>query len=310
MKRIVFFAIFMSLSLCDSYSVLNAENPPGNEEKAARSYYVRCPRFVRPMMEKWIEEYSTLRPDVKICLAKRCAKSEIDMNVVLRRSNIDGYEVMYFGDYCILPVTKKNSFADKKLSGKTMGRKRLKKLFFTKNEEDYVDEYEREEYRKIPYVVYSSNDTASVSGSFATFFDEPLCNLRGKRVSGDDAFLNNAVVNDTLGVTFNAIPNIFDIKTRRVRDGLSLLRVDTEGLSGYEITNNTTIDEMIDVLEQEKTETIPVSRIGITFSQDDEDVKDFLRWIITSGVTYNHHYGFLNLDSQTMERQADKVRLL
>jgi phosphate transport system substrate-binding protein len=66
---------------------------------------------------------------------------------------------------------------------------------------------------------------------------------------------------------------------------------------------------VIDVLEKNHIETIPVEKIGFIYSQQTarKEVSDFLKWVLTEGQKFNHEEGFLNLDKQSLAEQANRL---
>ncbi len=274
-------------------------------------YNIRTPRFVRPLVERWIKEYAKVRPDVNLRVQKGCEVGDHDMQVVIRRTGADGHSMMYFGEYAVFPVTTQGSAADRLLKGKTLSTERIRTIFFDKNADEYDNAEDMEIDAKSPMkklVVYSGNDTTSVASLFADFYGEQMSSIRGKRVSGDDAFLINAIAADSFGVTFNALPNIYDLKTRTLKQSLSLLRMNTDDEVEDVMRNDATLDEVLTVLEQADSEYVPTADIGIVFDANNAVVREFLNWVITSGVRYNHQYGILTLDKRMAEQQAMKVR--
>ena len=303
-KKLLFFAffIFCSTSLC-------AQKMNGD---TGAYYNIRCPKLARPLMERWIAEYSKVNPEVQLRLAKGCSSGRENMRVIVRRRTAErGRSIMYFGQYAMLPITTQGSDAEKLLNEKPLSIERLKKVFFDKSAEDYEDEYEVQEDNNSPtknIVVYSGNDTTSLAGQFAAFFGETVSNIRGKRISGDDAFLNNAIADDPMGVTFNALSNIYDLQRRKLKDNLSLLRLNIEGDVADVIRNDASLDDMIAALEQSDSESVPTAEIGIEFDNSDGVARDFLQWVISQGTKYNHQYGMLTLNERIAMQQAEKVR--
>lgn len=157
-------------------------------------------------------------------------------------------------------------------------------------------------------VIYSGSNTTSIASSFAHNFGEESSNFRGKRISGDDLFLNTAISKDPLGVTFNALPNIFDLKSRHVKSNLTIIGIDVKKSLEDSFSDKATLDEVINALENGKVQEVAVEKIGVSFNIDDDATKQFLNWVLTSGTKYNHEYGLLNLDNKFVQVQLDKVK--
>ena len=294
MKKIIFtLAIFLGFGLS---SVEAKGNGANNSESNVRT--IKSPRFARPLIEKWIEEYAKTEPGVTFQIVKGSAnQDDIDLNVVSDNNdniNTNGInQVIYFGETARL------------LEGKHLNAKKLKQLFFL-NEDFDEDVKKNKAFETI--VVYSGSNATSVASSFAHNFGEESSSFRGKRISGDDLFLNTAITKDPLGVTFNALSNVFDLKNRHVKADLSIVGLDLKKNLADTFSDNGSLDDVLQVLESGKPSEIAVEKVGISFSNTDEAVNRFLQWVLENGTKYNHEYGLLNLDKKEASTQINKVQ--
>ena len=189
----------------------------------------------------------------------------------------------------------------KVLEGKHLNSKKLKQLYFLN--EDFDEEVKKnKQFEKL--VIYSGSNASSVASSFAHNFGEESSNFRGKRISGDDLFLNTALSKDPLGVSFNALPNIFDLQSRHIKDNLTIIGIDVK----KSLEESFSDKELIATLEDGKVSEIAVEKIGVSFNQADDAVNRFLEWVLTDGTKYNHEYGLLNLDNKQAQVQIEKVK--
>ena len=316
MKRIAF-TIALVLSLGQG-SASAEENSVNGTNSSVRT--IKSPRFARPLVEKWIEEYAKTEPGVEFQIVKGSAKQDrstsgrsqgenIDLNVTIS-DNQDNNEklfghIIYFGETAVLPVTARSSEAARLLEGKHLNTKKLKQLFFLNDDFD-------EDVKKIKafesLIIYSGSNASSVASSFAHNFGEESSSFRGKRISGDDLFLNTAIVKDPLGVTFNALSNIFDLKSRHLKSDLSLVGLDLKKDLEKSFSDNGTLDEILLLLENGKPAEVAVEKVGLSFNNADDAVNRFLQWILENGTKYNHEYGLLNLDSKETNVQIHKVQ--
>ena len=316
MKRIAF-TIALVLSLGQG-SASAEENSVNGTNSSVRT--IKSPRFARPLIEKWIEEYAKTEPGVEFQIVKGSAKQDrstsgrsqgenIDLNVTIS-DNQDNNEklfshIIYFGETAVLPVTARSSEAARLLEGKHLNAKKLKQLFFLNDDFD-------EDVKKIKafesLIIYSGSNASSVASSFAHNFGEESSSFRGKRISGDDLFLNTAIVKDPLGVTFNALSNIFDLKSRHLKSDLSLVGLDLKKDLEKSFSDNGTLDEILLLLENGKPAEVAVEKVGLSFNNADDAVNRFLQWILENGTKYNHEYGLLNLDSKETNVQIHKVQ--
>ena len=305
MKRIAFtIALVLSLGLSNVWAEGNSTN------SGVRT--IKTPRFARPLVEKWIEEYAKTQPGVEFQIAKgQKGQDDIDLSVVLENKESDKdndkafSHIVYFGETAVLPITARSSEAARLLEGKHLNAKKLKQLFFLNDDFD-------EDVKKIKafenIIIYSGSNTTSVATSFAHNFGEESANFRGKRISGDDLFLNTALQKDPLGVSFNALSNIFDLESRHLKNDLSLVGIDVKHDLTQSFSDNGTLDEVLDALEKSKVSEVAIEKIGLDYNIADEAVGRFLEWILANGTKFNHTYGLLNLDQKVAEAEANKIK--
>ena len=224
MKRLALaIAVLLSINISNIWAEQNSTN-------TSSVRYVKAPRFARPLVEKWITEYAKTQPGVEFQIAKgNQNQGNIDLNVVFDNQDTKtedfSHTVVYFGEFAVLPITASGSEAAKVLEGKHLNSKKLKQLYFLNDDFD-EDVKKIKQFEKL--VIYSGSNATSVASSFAHNFGEESSNFRGKRISGDDLFLNTALTKDPLGVSFNALPNIFDLQSRHVKDDLTIIGIDVK----------------------------------------------------------------------------------
>lgn len=298
MKRIALaIAVLLNIHTANIWAESNNNTASdASVSSVANVHYVKAPRFARPLVEKWITEYAKTQPNVEFQIAKGGQnQDDIDLNVVFDNNDKEtenANHIVYFGEFAVLPITASGSEAAKVLEGKHLNSKKIKQLYFLSDDLD-------EEVKKIKQfeklVIYSGSNATSVANSFAHNFGEESTSFRGKRISGDDLFLNTALTKDPLGVSFNALPNIFDLKSRHIKEDLTIIGLDVKKSLEESFSDKGTLDQIIDALEQGKVQEVTVQKIGVRYKNADEDVNRFLSWVVTNGTKYNHQYGLLNL---------------
>ena len=304
MKRIVLtIAVLLSINISSVWA-------EGNSTNTSSVRYVKAPRFARPLVEKWISEYAKTQPGVEFQIAKgNQNQGNVDLNVVFDSKDTKtkdfSHIVVYFGEFAVLPITASGSEAAKVLDGKHLNSKKLKQLYFL-NDDFEEDVKKIKQFEKL--VIYSGSNATSVASSFAHNFGEESSNFRGKRISGDDLFINTALLKDPLGVSFNALPNIFDLQSRHIKSNLTLIGIDVKKNLEKNFSDEATLDEVIAALENGKIQEVAVEKIGVSYNIADDAVNQFLSWILTAGTKYNHEYGLLNLDNKQSQAQIEKVK--
>ena len=303
MKKIALaIAVLFSINISNIWAEETSTN-------ASSVRYVKAPRFARPLVEKWITEYAKTQPGVEFQIAKgNQSQDNIALNVVFDNQNTEREEfshVVYFGEFAVLPITASGSEAAKVLEGKHLNSKKLKQLYFLNDDFD-EDVKKIKQFEKL--VIYSGSNATSVASSFAHNFGEESSNFRGKRISGDDLFLNTALSKDPLGVSFNALPNIFDLKSRHIKDNLTIIGIDVKKSLEDSFSDKATLDELILALENGKVSEVAVEKIGVSYNIADDAVNQFLSWVLAHGTKYNHEFGLLNLDNKLAQAQINKVK--
>ena len=302
MKRI---ALAIAVLLSINISHIWAE---GNSTNTSSVRYVKAPRFARPLVEKWITEYAKTQPGVEFQIAKgNQNQGSIDLNIVFdnQESNAKDFShIVYFGEFAVLPITASGSEAAKVLEGKHLNSKKLKQLFFL---DDELDEDVKKIKQFEQLVIYSGSNATSVASSFAHNFGEESSNFRGKRISGDDLFLNTALAKDPLGVSFNALPNIFDLQSRHVKSDITIIGIDVKKNLEENFSDKATLDDLIAILENDKVSEVAIEKIGVSYNEADEALNQFLQWVLTNGTKYNHEYGLLNLDNKVAQIEKEKI---
>ena len=293
MKRIALVAtVLLSIHIGNIWA--ESRNNPSEAPSVSNVHYVKAPRFARPLVEKWITEYAKTQPGVEFQIAKG-NQDNVDLNVVYNTKDSteeNNNHIIYFGEFAVLPIAASGSEAAEVLVGKHLNSKKLKQLYFL-SDELAEDVKKIKQFEKL--VIYSGSNASSVASSFAHNFGEESSNFRGRRISGDDLFLNTALTKDPLGVSFNALPNIFDLSSRHIKDELTIIGLDVKKNLEESFSDKGSLDDIINALEQGKVQEVPTQKIGVRYKNADEEVERFLSWVVTNGTKYNHEYGLLNL---------------
>jgi ABC-type phosphate transport system substrate-binding protein len=263
----------------------------------AQNISIKSAKFVTPLIEKWAEEYAKTNADAKIRVANGKEESA-DLNIAIFGKADGGVSV---GRYAILPVAGKNNALLADLQKKKLNGKRLKELYF---EPDFLDDdYEPTKESKYAATVYSGSHQHSVATAFAVHFGFEPNSLKGKKIAGDDIYLNKAVEKDASGVTFNNLNYIFDLQSRRLKDEIAILPLDLK--KDYsETLSEQNLDKTIELLETKKIDLIPVEELTVEIADaSNSEIQKFLQWVRTEGQAFNHEFGFLRAESRNLAQK-------
>lgn len=267
-------------------------------------------KFTYPLVEKWIAEYAKINPNANIKLASKTGTTQaVDLKIIAHQPTTEDLtenkEIIYAGRYALLAVTNTNNPILSLTRKKGLNKKDIDKLFF--EVANYEDEPAAKEKQKYTATIYARDNQACASTALAGYFGHASSEIKGKKVLGDDIYLLSAIKKDSIGLTFNNLGYLYDVNSRKLKEGIALLPLELKKETKDILTGN--LDNVIEVLEKNRVETIPVEKIGFIYSQQtaSKEVSDFLKWVLTDGQKFNHAEGFLNLDKQEL---ADQTNLL
>ena len=261
---------------------------------------LRVQNAVRPLVEKWVAEYTKTNHNTAFQIVSgKATNTEHQISFVTEQDA----EAVFFARYAVLPVTVKDSEAAQLLGSKRLNAKKLKSLFFVKDE--FEDDTKESKAEKALHI-YTGNSQQSASRAWANNFKQETSNYKGKKISGDDSFLNTALSRDPLGVAVNSLSNIFDLQSRQLRSNLTLVPLDLDK-HGKQVLDEARLDDIILLLEQQHFAEIPTGKIGLEYDHHDSQLNAFVRWILTDGNKYIHEYGLLQLPQKELTAQLRRT---
>ena len=258
----------------------------------AQNIAIKAPAFAQPLVEQWIKSYNDSHSaSESVSLAAKNAEADIQITVSEQQAKQLGQSNIVFGRYAILPFAAAGSEAARTFGNKKLNKTRLAHIYFNLDEEedefgDYTDSHKG-------MTIYSGNSQATVANSFAEYFGQQSTAFRGKRIQGDDRFVNLAVSRDQKGLALNAVSNLYDLNSRSLREGIQLLNLDVNRRVQTALNDNN-LDELITVLEENESDAIAIANIGLSYDAQNPQTAEFVSWVLTEGVKYNHQFGLLN----------------
>jgi phosphate transport system substrate-binding protein len=273
-------------------------------------------RFSYPLIEKWIEEFKKEYPEVPFRLITRGSLNTDSANLIVNAHKLHpeeikgGNYVVNIGRFALLPVANSKNPLLPEWDKKGLKEKELKKLFFLKYD-PFGDEEEVKDKHKNAYkpTLYTRAQKACAPISFARNYGFEQDDILGKPIGGDDKHLLMAIENDTNGITYNNLGFIYDLKTRKVKNKLAVIPLDlnSNGKLDEEETFYNTLDEVIRHLEKEKPSEIAIEHLNISYQsqavETNKNLSLFVNWVLTKGQQYNHAYGFLEFEPESLTKQ-------
>lgn len=276
---------------------LQVSQPAGAQNEQVT---LRVQNAVRPLVEKWVAEYTKTNHDAAFQIVSgKATNTEHQISIVTEQDA----NAVFFARYAVLPVTVKESEAAHLLGNKRLNAKKLRSLFFVKDE---FDDDTKESKAEKALHIYTGNSQQSASRVWADNFKQETSSFKGKKISGDDSFLNTALSRDPLGIAINSLSNIFDLQSRQLHSDLAIVPLDIDK-HGEQVLDEARLDDIILLLEQQQFAEIPVGKLGLQYDHHNSSQNAFVRWILTDGNKYIHEYGLLQLSQKELTAQLHRT---
>lgn len=268
-------------------------------------------RFAYPLVQKWIDDYNVVNPDVQIVIESRGsadpAKYDILVEAYDEKSKLDqGREYVYIARYAVLPVANNKSAFAKTYTKKGLNKDLINQLFFN----DIFADKEKEQEIKAPYTIYTRLQKAGSPIIFTKYFGYEQKDVKGKAIAGADEHLLKAILRDSTGVSYLPLSVIYDHTSKKPVDGLAVLPVDLNG-NGRISDDEKFYDDLPTVvanLEEKSVKDInnvPVEYIHMSVDKTNgsSEAIEFLRWVIQNGQNDLHDFGYLKPEPGRLEAQ-------
>ena len=261
---------------------------------------VKTSKVGRNLVDLWIKAYREEHPEVQIEVVTGKAK---DADLTLVSTESENVNVTYVGRYALLPVTSATNPLREDIERKTWSAKDLKRLFFVDedfDDEDFDNVRSRKDKLADKLTVYTGSHSNSWTPALAAYFGHTKDELKGNKVAGDDYYLLNAIEEEPASVTFSSLTFLYDLESRQLRPTIALLPLNIKK-EQRDVFGN--LDEVINVLESQHFDAIPVQHVGFVCENYDSDIEQFLEWVLHDGETFNHQQGFLQLEEKEVKQQ-------
>lgn len=297
MKRFITLAI-IALFLGN---VAQATEETTNSDAQKTTITIKANKATKALVETWAREYMQNHSDVDIVVTSK-QSATADLSYIINKE--EGQDAAFVGRYAILPVTSTQNPLINELQQKEWNKSDLKKLYFASLDEDLDedDEANRGKAGKLreKLTVYSGANASSVAGVFAEHFGFQPAELRGNKISGDDLYLLNAIDEDKQSITFNNVAYLYDTNSRQLKQNITILPLKVNG-EIEETLQKGNLDATLKILEEEKSELIPVENFGFTYNKLNLKAQLFLEWVVSEGQQYNNQNGFLKLAQEDVK---------
>ncbi len=252
-------------------------------------------RLTYPLVEAWAKEYNKTHPEVKISVIPRGENTEADLKILaytLKKESVKPEESLTIvANYAQLPITNSKNPSLPEWQKKGLTEEEFRKLYFRTEEAESKPAHNT-------VTIYTREKPACATRAFASHYGTDVKQSKGVGVDGDDKTLLQAVLKDTTGVSYNNLGFIYDLKTRKVIDGISVIPVDKNKNGKVDTNENiyADLDQLLHHLEHDNASEITIDKVNFVYNTEGNPaVKSFVQWVLTEGQKVNHQLGFLTI---------------
>ncbi|HYC86672.1 MAG TPA: hypothetical protein VEB86_15675 [Chryseosolibacter sp.] len=289
-------------------SMASTHQTDANVARAAQKIVVVTgARFSYAIIEKWIDEYLKVRPDIQVVVESRGSADPKQYDILTEvyehdEESKNNRAYVYVGRYAILPVATAGSGFAKTYSEKGLDEEMIQQIFF----HDIFSGTANRKAIKEPYTTYTRLQRAGVPHVFSKYFGHEQNDIKGVGIAGADVHLVKALLRDSVGVTYLPVPLIFESSTRQLLKGLVILPVDLNGngkVTGEEriFADLDKIIEKIETANPKELQNVPIGYLHLSVDRKNASAEaiDFLTWVKENGDRFLREFGYLKPDSRT-----------
>jgi phosphate transport system substrate-binding protein len=288
---------------------LSSAQSPATPQKVV---VVTGARFSYKLVQKWIDDYNKVNPQVQIIIESRGsadpAKFDILAEVYEQEEDIrKNREYINIGRYAILPVANSNSAFAKTYADKGLNADQISQIFF----HDIFADKEKQKEIKAPYTVYTRLQKAGVPYVFTKYFGFEQKDIKGKAIAGADEHLMKALLRDSTGVTYLPLALIYDQESRKPIQGLTVLPVDLNGNGKVNDEEKfygdlNTVIEKLESEDRKNIKNLPIEYLHLSIDKQNASPEaiDFLKWVNENGQADLHDFGYLNPEAKRFEKET------
>lgn len=268
-----------------------------------------------PLTVKWAEEYKKIHPEIRIDISAGGAGKGMadvlsglaDIGMVSRRifpveMEKGAFPLAVAKDAVVAVVSDRNPVLKSILSG-GLTRNSGSEIWLTSN---YVS------WGKVTGTAmdvqlhsYIRSDACGAAETWAEWLGSTQDYLHGIGVYGDPG-IAQAVRQDSLGIGFNNIGYAFDYNSKKPIAGLKIVPLDVneDGIISEEESFYETIDDVVDAISEGRYPSPPARELYFVLKGKPGEnliLKDFLKWVLTSGQQYVREAGYVPLSRESIE---------
>lgn len=273
-----------------------------------------------PVVVKWGEEFRKLHPNVKIDISGGGAGKGItdalagvvDIGMVSRdvypeEINKGAYPIAVVKDAVVPTINANNPELD--FIKKTGLKKETALKLWNKELKTWGEVLGSNS--KLPVHVFTRSDACGAAETFAGWLGKKQENLKATGVFGDPG-VASAVQKDKVSIGYNNIAYIYDQKTKKPFEGLTVIPIDVNenGKIDPEEDFYQTTQTLIQAIDEGRYPSPPARDLYLVTKEKPTNpvIVAFLEYILSDGQKYVGEIGYIGLSEERLSEEIQKVK--
>lgn len=278
-----------------------------------------------PMMSIWAEEYRNIHPEIKIEVSGGGAGKGmsdvlaglVDLGMVSRdikkeESDKGAIYIPVVKDAVVVTMNAGNPAAEK-IAAKGLTHDQFLKVFITREIKTW-GELAGDPTLTDPIKVYTRGDSCGAAETWAKYLgkytQEDLTKAADTGIMNDPD-LAAAVKNDKLAIGYNNINFAYDVKTKKMIDGIKVVPIDINANGALETEESfyANMDDLLKAIANNIYPSPPARDLNVVAKNKfDGAAKDFLKWILTDGQKFVPENGYIPLPQAKLDEAIKNLQ--
>ena len=273
-----------------------------------------------PMAQKWAEEFMKLHPGVTVDISAGGAgkgmmdvlSGMVDLGMVSREVKQEeltkGAWFVAVTKDAVLPVMNAANPFFKEINEKGLTNEQFRKIFLTEKPISWGEILANGSNNKISR--YTRSDFCGASEMWAKYLGKKQEDLQGTGVYGDPG-MAEAVRNDKLGIGYNNVIYVYDLKTRKLNPGMAVVPVDINANGKLEKEEQFyyNLDTLMNAVKAGIYPSPPARELYLVSKGKPTNslVIEFLKFVLGEGQKYVKDGGYVNLSEKRIGEELKKL---
>ena len=311
-------SLFIILSGCTGNKNQNLQQ--ASNDKLQGTISISGAFALYPMAVKWAEEFKKIHPGVKIDVSAGGAgkgmadalAGMVDLGMVSRSVNPEevakgAWKIAVTKD-AVLPIINSKNPVLRDLQKKGLTREQFIDIFIDSKLTVWGKCFGIDNKNKIN--AYTRSDACGAAEMWGKFLGKNQESLKGTGVYGDPG-IADAVIKDVNGIGYNNVIYAYDIKTRKLYDGITVVPIDINANGKIDPEENfyAKLDDIMKAIQENKYPSPPARDLYFVSKgkPQKKEVTEFLKWILTNGQTFVKDGGYVNLADTKITDELERL---